>query len=349
MAITAYVGTSGSGKTYEVVVNVILPALRSGRRVVANIRGLHYDEMRAFLLEEGIPAAQIGEVVSYQRDQLNAPGFFMTDAQQQAFLRGGDLLIIDECWSFALPGSKIPADLFEFFRMHRQYVNAAGVSCDVVLISQSMQDIDRKVKVNIEKYFSMSKLLTLGMKKQYAVDTFQGYRLSKVDRARRLLRRYNPKFYPFYSSYAGKGGDEREVDGRLNILKSPFFLVGMPLAFVVFVVGLWAAYRLIFVGKLGTDKKGDAPVSAAVGSSPVGAPGGPLAAVSGGDWRAAGFYNVNGRFVAVLDQGGRIRFYASPVNYVLTGSDFQVQIDGKFATAYSGSPAGARQQSVLGR
>lgn len=37
MAISAYVGVPGSGKSYEVVKSVILPAIKSGRRVVSNI------------------------------------------------------------------------------------------------------------------------------------------------------------------------------------------------------------------------------------------------------------------------------------------------------------------------
>jgi zona occludens toxin len=35
MAINAYTGLMGSGKSYEVVSSVILPAVKSGRRVVS--------------------------------------------------------------------------------------------------------------------------------------------------------------------------------------------------------------------------------------------------------------------------------------------------------------------------
>ena len=40
MAISAYVGVPGSGKSYEVVKSVILPAIATGRRVVSNVYGL---------------------------------------------------------------------------------------------------------------------------------------------------------------------------------------------------------------------------------------------------------------------------------------------------------------------
>ena len=45
MAINAYTGLMGSGKTYEVVSSVVLPALLKGRRVVSNIEGLDYEEI----------------------------------------------------------------------------------------------------------------------------------------------------------------------------------------------------------------------------------------------------------------------------------------------------------------
>ena len=43
MAIKAYTGIMGSGKTYEVVSEVIRTALAQGRRVVSNIAGLNYE------------------------------------------------------------------------------------------------------------------------------------------------------------------------------------------------------------------------------------------------------------------------------------------------------------------
>ncbi|EPZ1805653.1 zonular occludens toxin domain-containing protein, partial [Escherichia coli] len=41
MPISAYVGSLGSGKSYEVVSSVIVPACASGRRVVTNIYGIN--------------------------------------------------------------------------------------------------------------------------------------------------------------------------------------------------------------------------------------------------------------------------------------------------------------------
>jgi hypothetical protein len=36
-------------------------------------------------------------------------------------------------------------------REYRHFIDAKGVTCDVELISQSMQDLDRKLRVMVEK------------------------------------------------------------------------------------------------------------------------------------------------------------------------------------------------------
>lgn len=50
MAISAYVGVPGSGKSYEVVSNVIIPAFMKGRRIVTNLYGISQDKINAYCL-----------------------------------------------------------------------------------------------------------------------------------------------------------------------------------------------------------------------------------------------------------------------------------------------------------
>lgn len=77
MAITAYTGLQGSGKSYQVVSHVIINALRQGRVVVTNIQ-LDSDLIREYLAKHGvlisggangdIPGA--GGIVQFTVDQL---------------------------------------------------------------------------------------------------------------------------------------------------------------------------------------------------------------------------------------------------------------------------------------
>src|SRR5437764_152067 len=115
MAVTAYVGEPGSGKTYEVVTEVVLPALREGRRVVSNIRGLHYDEMKAYLMVDCTVAEEaLGELVLVDVEDPGKPNFFYTEAQPESVVRPGDLVVLDECWRWFGKGMTINKAMFEF-------------------------------------------------------------------------------------------------------------------------------------------------------------------------------------------------------------------------------------------
>lgn len=346
MAVTAYVGEPGSGKTYEVVTEVVLPALREGRRVVSNIRGLHYDEMKAYLMVDcNVPEAQIGELRLVDVEDPGKADFFYTESNPDAVVRPGDLVVLDECWRWFAKGMPINKAMFEFFRMHRQYVDAKGVSCDVVLISQSIQDIDRKVLVVIEKHFRMEKYKAFGSKKRYSVEMFNGYKVSGNARVRLLVRKYNSRFFPFYSSYAGKGGDEREVDKRFNIWRSPFFMVGVPCAVVVIFLGLWGVWRF-----LAAKTPKPAPVitqdkAGTLAPSPVQS----LAAPALSDWRVVGAVSGGSRLLFVVEQDGKYRFVFDAPDYRIDGLDVKVNIDGKAATGFSGSAARASLANSLGK
>ena len=96
MANTAYCGVPGSGKSYEVVTEVILVALKTGRRVVSNIAGLHYEEMRAYLLADvGLAADQIGALVVVGNDDIAGAKFFYNDGAVGTVVQPGDLGVID--------------------------------------------------------------------------------------------------------------------------------------------------------------------------------------------------------------------------------------------------------------
>jgi zona occludens toxin len=79
MAINIYSGVMGSGKTYEVISSVVIPALCQGRRVVTNIRGVNNDLIRAYCSEKlDIPLEKIGYVVSVSDEEVRHKDFFPT-------------------------------------------------------------------------------------------------------------------------------------------------------------------------------------------------------------------------------------------------------------------------------
>ncbi|WP_272939648.1 zonular occludens toxin domain-containing protein, partial [Glaesserella parasuis] len=52
MAILAYVGIPGSGKTYEVVSSVILEHFKRGRRIISNIEGVTEQKLVDYCLSK---------------------------------------------------------------------------------------------------------------------------------------------------------------------------------------------------------------------------------------------------------------------------------------------------------
>lgn len=333
MAVTAYVGEPGAGKTYEVVTEVVIPALREGRRVVSNIRGLNFDEIKAYLVVElQIPEERVGAILIVDFKAPAESAFWYTEENHQSVVQPGDLVVLDEVWRWCGKGMAVPREAFEFCRMHRQFTNSAGTSCDLVLISQSMQDIDNKVKLVIEKHFRMEKYKIFGSKKKYSVEAFNGYRISNNQRVRVIPRQYDPKFFPMYKSYAGKGGDEKEVDKRINILRSPYFLVAMPLAGVFIIVGLLFATRYFTRDRSGgstAETKEAKAAAASVKAEPV---------IS--DWRAVGFMRSHGSMFFVVELGGHYRYIADAPDFRIGVLDVKVPVDGKPATGYVGGAPG---------
>ena len=61
MPINVYTGLMRSGKSYEVVSEVILEAIAKGRRVVTNVDGISNDLIRAYVAQKrGIELETLG-------------------------------------------------------------------------------------------------------------------------------------------------------------------------------------------------------------------------------------------------------------------------------------------------
>ena len=342
MSIKAYVGRMGSGKSYEVVSVVILSALRRGRRVVSNIAGLNHAEMVALLELEGVAVEHVGELVSVDHDAVLAPEFWRADDNQDAFVQPGDLLVLDEVWRFweGFSGRKMPASVMNFFRMHRHFTHPeTGVSCDVVLISQDIMDMARRVRAVIEESYRMEKLTAVGSTKRYRVDIFMGGKTSGKP-LRQLHRSYDPRYFVLYSSHSQrKEGDaeakEENVDGRGNILKGAIVKVVLPvmtLVFVVAVVGVWRFFHP-------DDKKTDSNLSktTAGASEHAGRTPAPVERPDESDsWRVVGYFDLGGGMHFLLGNEHRHRVI-NPPSYKITAWTSETFLpSGEAVTSWSG-------------
>lgn len=240
MAISAYIGIPGSGKSYEAVSNVILPAFQNGRRVVTNIYGVNVDKIRALYPDAA------GELVSVDNDAVLQADFFPYKGFENSFCQPGDLIVIDEAWRIFGSDKDITSQQKSFIAEHRHFTHPeTGISCDLVIVNQSLSNIARFLKDKIETTYRMRKLKALGLNKHYCVDVYSGHKIYKSNQITTSRNKYDPKIFSLYQSYDGVNGTEKQTDKRQNIFNSGkvrFFLVLFPIMFLVSGYLIWSFF-----------------------------------------------------------------------------------------------------------
>lgn len=343
MPIKAYVGLPRAGKSYEVCTQVILPALRQGRRVVSNIAGLNEAAFLSILYAEGIAADKVGSILHVEHDAVLAPDFWRTDTDKTDFLsviQPGDLVALDEIWRFWKKRGEIDFRCMNFCRMHGHMTHpVTGLTCEVALITQSIRDINENLRDVIAETYQMVKNTKVGSDKSYIVHVFQRGSTSKVDLIRTLPPRfYSPEFFPLYKSHSQQvEGDataqEENPDKRGSILHGALFKIGIPAALVFLVLGLWGMYRFLFPSHPKPDEAVAAMGSPAVQNSLQ--VSNPPEIVE--TWRVVGHYRSGGSFVILIgNQYGALRSLVNPPDFQFLGSGVSVMLpEGGFATSWT--------------
>ena len=335
MPINAYTGLMGSGKSFECVVSVIVPAVAKGRRVVTNVDGIDSDAIRAYIHEkQGIALEKLGEVVHCTNDDVFKTDFLPHGTAVDTLVQPGDLVCIDEAWRFWGTTEKICKEHKIFFREHRHYAHpVTGVTCDLVLMVQDISDLNRILKTVVELSFRTTKIKSLGLHKIYRVEMWEGWQQTRKARVGVENKKYNAEIFPLYSSYAGGIGNEVRVDDRQNILKNP--KVWIFLFMIVFggIGSIWGV-RHFFNRGAAPAAVVQQPASAAqpapniVSSAP--------SQVLSTEWRIAGEIVVDDqRQVVLVNTDGVIR-YEHPSNFQNSGRVMTGQLDGQRVSTFSG-------------
>lgn len=239
MSIYAYVGLPGSGKSYNVVENVILEALRAGRRVVTNLP-VYRD---VILAASGVS----GELVDFPLDRVAQDPELM-----MSYVKHGDVLVLDELWKLWPQGMKtvdVPDVYKTLLAEHRHMVDAQGRSIHIVFSVQNLAMIAVFARDLVEQTYIHSKMGELGMDGRFRVDIYagsvKGFRGSDKMFIRSTYGEYSADVWKFYRSHTkavGVGGTvsgEKSVDRRGNKFKRPFFVYAMPLALIGGVFAVW--------------------------------------------------------------------------------------------------------------
>lgn len=227
MSIFAYTGLPGSGKTYDVVANQVMPALKAGRHVVTNIP-LEKEVIRAL-----IPEARLTE---FPTEQVQASPELIDH-----YAAPGCVLILDEVWRLWPSGQKsnqVPEPFRKLLAEHRHMVDEAGDAMQIVLVTQDLAQIGAFARQLIENTFHHTKLSHVGASGSYRVDVYQGPvsgpNPPRQSRLREIFGRYDPAIFKLYKSHtmsraAGPGATEAAVDKRANVLHRPMLYVGLAL------------------------------------------------------------------------------------------------------------------------
>ena len=222
MAIHAYVGKPGHGKSYGVVERVVIPSLKQGRHVVTNIP-LNSDDL----------LADFGGTIK----QLPEDWFEIDDLSE--YVTSGCVLILDECWRRWPCGEKAnaanPYDK-SLLAEHRHRVDANNNSMRIVMVTQDLSQIASWARTLIETTFRVVKI----SKKVYRVDAYTGVVTGDKPPRSKIIRQipgvFSSKIQGYYRSATlsatGEVGDESVADKSGSFIRS---------------YGLWSLIALVVI------------------------------------------------------------------------------------------------------
>lgn len=271
MSIIAYVGLPGSGKSYDVVANQILPALKDDRRVVTNVP-LNRDEVRRTI--------RSGEIVELPLDVVAQEPHKIDE-----YATPGCVLIIDELWRFWPAGEKahrIPQPYKSLLAEHRHRVDSQGRAMQIVFVTQDLSQIAAFARQLVEQTFHHTKLTHVGQRGSYRIDVFHGAVTGAVppvnNRLREIFGKYQPRIFKMYQSHTmsdshQSGADENTIDARANIFRRWSFWAAGAGALVALAWGVSTLYGL--VAQYGGD---DASVASPFAADPLPEPVGSIQA-----------------------------------------------------------------------
>ena len=251
MPINVYTGLMRSGKSYEVVSEVIIAAIAAGRRVVTNVDGISNDLVRAYVAQKlKLNADQLGSILNVTNQDVFQPNFFpyyddQKSAHTDTIVQPGDLVCIDEAWRFwPSTGGVIHKNHKSFFLEHGHFTNEkTGVACDLVLMIQDMSTLNRFIKSVVAFNFRTHKKVSLGLGSVYSVSMWEGHKQAKATLIGNWVRKYNKEIFPLYSSFkGGAAGKTVNVDKRQNIFSGKKLWFGVLIVLLMWGFGSYFAW-----------------------------------------------------------------------------------------------------------
>jgi len=244
--IYGLVGKPGGGKSYEAVAYHIIPALKSGRKVVTNLP-LNLEHFSSVFGKEILDLIEI-------RTEAKGSNTFQTKgitigsgpkgkpfSSLECYTddwRGENnlacLFVIDECHLVLRKGST-PVSINDWFSMHRH------LGFDLLLITQNFRKVDNDICDMIELVYYVTKNTMLGTSKTYTKKVKDGLRGDVVNTEQRT---YEKKYFPFYQSHTLSNSAVQEATAAdVKGIYSHWTFKG---AVILFILALIIAGSLVF-------------------------------------------------------------------------------------------------------
>lgn len=259
-------GLPRSGKSYESLVRRIIPAIAAGRPVVAYVEGLSHEKIadlagvsveRCRELLTAITREQVSEIPELSKDNA--------------------LIVLDEAQNFWGTSAKLGKSMTQFVTEHGH----RGI--DIVLMGQSLKDVNALWRRRVELKLCFLKLNGLGASKRYSVTTWRHKGDEKYVKVGTVISTYDSKYFGSYASHVSDDTNTSDYrDLRGTVLGSGLFKFGIPVALLVALWGSWYAWR--FFHPPAVEKPH--PAAAAAAGAPSMGPRAGLVAASGpvGTW-----------------------------------------------------------------
>lgn len=203
MALSIYVGPPGSGKTYNAVESVAVPAAKAGRVIITNIKGIVPD----------VWAQELGcdpeKIIVVDEEWFRKDDHYPVLTSKELLLGGipdGALVLIDEAYTvFPTDQGVVSPRQIEWVRTHRHFVSKEGIATDLVLISQDVMSIHPRVRSVVEYVSAVRNLRHIGFGKRFRVDVFSSWRMNKGTAIGQTFHRYDKKIFKLYKSFEATG------------------------------------------------------------------------------------------------------------------------------------------------
>lgn len=230
-------GMPRSGKSYESMVQHIIPALAKGRAVDAYLYGLDHEKIAELA---GIDVERCKELlVELTTEQAS---------ECWKYVRDNALVVLDEAHKFWPSGRKRPPE-----EMCNLVAEHGHRGMDMLFMSQTFNSVHKVIQDRTNKKITFTKLDSVGMESRYNWTAYQGtlgtrgsstfVTFSKMDDG---VGKYDKKYFGTYKSHVSEEIQTGNYkDARFNFFNKKSVKFGLPLVVVAFFGGIY--YLTLFL------------------------------------------------------------------------------------------------------